>query len=220
MAKKTTDINTQLDLAMSTTRIEAFSDGVFAIAITLLIIEIKVPDREMLHSHTLAYYIKQQWPKYLAYIFSFIVIGIYWANHHHFFKLFVKADHTFNLLNVFFLMAVAFLPFPTGVFGEFISDRLHRETAVSFYALGVFLPSFMWMVIWLYGSHKKRLTHPRLKPKFISKLTIIYIVSNIFYALAVVLSFFNMMASLIVIILLTLVYLLPPKKPEFIEDAA
>ena len=219
MAKKSTDLNTQLDLAMSTTRIEAFSDGVFAIAITLLIIEIKVPDIEMLHNHTLAYYIKQQWPKYLAYIFSFIVIGIYWANHHHFFKLFVRADHTFNLLNVFFLMMIAFLPFPTGVFGEFISDPLHRETALTFYSIALFLPSLLWLIIWLYGSHKRKLTHPRLKEKFIKKLTTIYILSNIFYALAIVLSFFSMIASLIVIILLTLVYLLPPKKPEFIEDS-
>src|SRR4249919_3075461 len=103
-----------------TARLEAFSDGVFAIAITLLILEIKVPGAEELKHTSLTKYLSDQWPKYFAYVFSFLVLGIYWTNHHYLFKLYKRTDHWFNLLNVFFLMTISFLPFPSAILGEYI----------------------------------------------------------------------------------------------------
>src|SRR5215475_1213547 len=92
---------------VTTSRLEAFSDGVFAIAITLLIIKIKVPTHDELQGQTLMHYILKLWPKYFAYVLSFVMIGIYWANHHYLFKLFRRTDHLFNLLSVFFLMTIS-----------------------------------------------------------------------------------------------------------------
>src|SRR5215510_4445653 len=122
-----------------TQRIEAFSDGVFAIAITLLIIEIGVP--HVSSEESLSKALGDLWPKYFAYVLSFVMIGIYWANHHSFFRLFVRADHYFLMLNVLFLMAIAFLPFPTAVLGEYLDDPGQRDIAVSLYALGLLLPA-------------------------------------------------------------------------------
>jgi len=203
---------------ISTARLEAFSDGVFAIAITLLIIEIKVPSHEDLQHQTMFQYLHHQWPKYFAYVLSFVLIGIYWANHHFLFKLFKRTDHVFNLLNVLFLMAIAFFPFPSGVLGEYFMEPEHAKTSVTFYAFCIWLPSLAWTLIWLYAKHKRRIVDHRLTDDFVRFLTGVYILSNFLFLLAFIISFFSPMASLVVCIGLVLLYLLPPRKPEYRED--
>ena len=200
---------------LSTARLEAFSDGVFAIAITLLIIEIKVPSHDDLRDQSLMQYILLQWPKYFAYVLSFIIIGIYWANHHYLFKLFKRTDHVFNLLNVFFLMAIAFLPYPTGVLGDYIIIPEHAKFAVTFYAFAIWLPAFTWLLIWVYAKHNKKIIDHRLTVRFVDALTGQYYLSNVLYISAFVVSFFSTTMSLIICVGLTLLYLLPPKKPEY-----
>ena len=202
---------------LSTSRVEAFSDGVFAIAITLLIIEIKVPSHDDLKNQSLLHYIGQQWPKYFAHVLSFIIIGIYWANHHYLFRLFKKTDHVFNLLNVFFLMAIAFLPYPTGVLGDYIITAIHAKSAVSFYSFALCLPAAAWLSIWVYAKHKKRIIDQRLTDKFLNSLTKQFIISNLLYLFAFFISLVNPMVSISICVGLTLLYLLPPKKPEYEE---
>lgn len=200
---------------ISTQRLEAFSDGVFAIAITLLILEIKIPDHDVLEHQSLSAYLWALWPKYFAYVFSFIVIGIFWANHHYMFKLYKKTNHTFNILNVLFLLTISFLPFPTAIFGEYINDETHRRTAVTFYSLGIVLPSLTWLIMWLYASHNKRLIDQRLSKRFVRYLTRVFFLSNLLYVIALIVSLFSPLASIILTIILALIYLLPPKKPEY-----
>lgn len=200
---------------ISTSRLEAFSDGVFAIAITLLIIEIKVPSHDDLKNQSLMHYIWLQWPKYFAYVLSFIIIGIYWANHHYLFKLFKRTDHLFNLLNVFFLMAIAFLPYPTGVLGDYVIATEHANSAVTFYAFAIWLPALAWLIMWVYAKHNKKIIDHRLSERFIDALTSQYYLSNVLYISAFVVSFFSALISIGMCVGLTLLYLLPPKKPEY-----
>jgi uncharacterized membrane protein len=94
----------------TTARLETFSDGVIAIAITLLILEIKVPHPAL--GQSLADALAHEWPSYAAYVVSFLTIGIIWVNHHHMFTLIGRANHTFLMLNVVFLMFIAAIPFP------------------------------------------------------------------------------------------------------------
>jgi len=94
-----------------TERAEAFSDGVMAIAITLLILEVKVPHPPKMEPIDLLNELFRLWPSYFALALSFVMIGIYWANHHYVFKLFTKTDHGLNLLNLLFLFWITFLPF-------------------------------------------------------------------------------------------------------------
>jgi len=199
---------------ISTSRLEAFSDGVFAIAITLLIIEIKVPSHEDLKGQSLTHYIWVQWPKYFAYVLSFVIIGIYWANHHYLFKLFRRTDHIFNLLNVFFLMAIAFLPYPTGVLGDYIITTEHANSAVRFYAFAIWLPAFAWLIIWIYAKHNKKIIDHHLSTRFIDALTSQYYLSNVLYISAFAVSFFSAIISIAMCVGLILLYLLPKKKPE------
>jgi uncharacterized membrane protein len=210
---------THKDIEVSTSRLEAFSDGVFAIAITLLIIDIKIPSEEDLKHQTLFWYIWHQWPKYFAYILSFVIVGIYWANHHYLFKFFKKTDHIFNMLNVLFLMTIAFLPYPSGILGEYIITPEHSKYAVNFYAFSIWLPAFSWLIMWLYAKNKKRIIDHRLTENFLKSMTWQYIISNILYITAFLVSLISPFVSIITCVSLTLLYLLPPKKPEYIESA-
>jgi uncharacterized membrane protein len=204
------------DIELTTQRVEAFSDGVFAIAITLLILEIRVPHVEgASESKSLAHALFDLWTSYFAYILSFVMIGIYWANHHYLFKFFKKTDHLFNLLNVFFLMCISFLPFPTAVLAEYMNNPHERHTAVSLYAFGLLLPAFSFLCIWFYGSYKRRLLDHKLAPSFVQLLTKQYLLSNLLYLSAVVVSFWHTTTSLVICVCLTLLYLLPPKKPVY-----
>jgi uncharacterized membrane protein len=144
------------------------------------------------------------------------MIGIYWANHHAFFKLFVRTDHVFLMLNVFFLMCIAFLPFPTAVLGEYLDNADERQAAVSLYAFGLLLPAFGWLTVWLYASWHG-LTDERLAPAYIRFLTVQYLLSNAFYTIAVLISFASAYAALALCVGLTLLYLLPPRTPRYAD---
>jgi uncharacterized membrane protein len=195
-----------------TQRIEAFSDGVFAIAITLLIIEIGVP--HLTGEESLSDALRDLWPSYGAYVLSFVMIGIYWANHHSLFRLFVRTDHFFLMLNVFFLMAIAFLPFPTAVLGEYLNDSAERDSAVRLYALGLLLPALGWIVVWVYAN-ARGLVDERLAPEYVRFLTVQYLLSNVLYASALGLSFIDPWVALTIVVGLTLLYLLPPRRPRY-----
>jgi uncharacterized membrane protein len=135
---------------VETERLETFSDGVFAIAATLLILEIQLPStgsvtHELLHL----------WPSYLAYTIAFLTIGIMWINHHSLFKQIDRVDRTFLAINVVFLMVIAFLPFPTSV----LASHLHHDAkaAVFFYGLTNVLMALMFTAVWFYASIGRRL---------------------------------------------------------------
>src|SRR5688572_23815143 len=115
--------------ASETFRLEAFADAVFAIAITLLVIEIHLPPHEeVLRLGGVAAALASLWPSYVGYAISFIVIG---ANHHNLMKLVARVDHGFLTLTLLLLMCVAFLPFPTAVLAEHLVDPDRHERAVA-----------------------------------------------------------------------------------------
>jgi uncharacterized membrane protein len=196
-----------------TQRIEAFSDGVFAIATTLLIIEIAVPD---VHGGgDLTRRLLDLWPQYLAYALSFFTIGVYWANHHSFFRLFHATDHIFLMLNVFFLMAIAFLPFPTAVVGEYLKDSVHREAAMHLYAIGFILPATGWFSLWVYGR-ARGLLDPDLDPRYVSRMTWQYGLSHLPYWAALAISFVSAWTAMALVIGVALIYSLPPRRPAYL----
>ena len=195
-------------------RLEAFCDGVFAIAITLLILEVKIPHASDVGPAGLAHQLAHLWPSYGAYMLSFIMIGIYWANHHYICRFFTRTDHAFNLLHVLFLMCVSFLPFPTAILGQHVIHPEAQRAAVAFYALGLLLPAAAWLLIWVYASRGHRLLEPDLDQGFVTRLTWQFVVSNLLYAGAVVLALWLPLVSLTICVGLTLLYLLPPPKPS------
>ena len=118
-------------------RLEAFSDGVFAIAITLLVIEIRPPELE--GGESLASALWQQWPAYLGYLLSFLVLGVMWLNHHRILEPVRRVDGAVLVLNLNLLLWAALIPFPTAVVADFLRDGgSDAETAVALYG-GVIL---------------------------------------------------------------------------------
>lgn len=133
---------------MDTTRLEAFSDGVFAIAITLLVVAIRLPDA----GADLGAALVAMWPSYLAYAVSFFVLGAIWINHHGMFEYIVRVDGAFLLLNLFQLMAIAFIPFPTAVLAASIHTGDGQAVATAFYgstlfAVGIFVNAMWWYAV-------------------------------------------------------------------------
>ena len=135
---------------MSTARLEAFSDGVFAIAATLLILDVRLPaDGSVAHGFL------HIWPSYAAYALGFVTIGIMWINHHTVFGCIDRVDRTFLTINVLFLMLIAFVPFPTRVLAEHLQ---HDAKAAAFvYGLTMVLMAILYNVLWFYAATGRRL---------------------------------------------------------------
>jgi len=139
-----------------TGRLEAFSDGVFAIAITLLILEIRVPPAEGAVPGALWPALLRLWPSYLAYAISFGTILVMWLNHHALFRVIKRIDNRFILLNGLLLMAITFVNFPTAVLAEYI-ERPDARTAALFYSGTYVVVALIYNALWLYASHNHRL---------------------------------------------------------------
>jgi uncharacterized membrane protein len=112
-----------------TGRLEAFSDGVFAIAITLLILDVRVPrpPEDTAQAFDLGHALVRLWPALLAYVMSFVIILVMWVNHHLIFTVVRKTDRTFLFWNGLLLMFVTFVPFPTSLLSEYMGHGGHDE---------------------------------------------------------------------------------------------
>ncbi|MGV4987324.1 TMEM175 family protein [Streptomyces sp. NPDC001709] len=127
-------------------RVEAFSDGVFAIAITLLILDIKVPKAG--EHGGLWQSIGAQWPSYAAYVVSFLVIGIMWVNHHQVFSYVARVDRTLMFLNLLVLMVVAAVPWPTAMLAEYLREDTASHAAAAVYSLVMVAMALAFQALW------------------------------------------------------------------------
>src|SRR3954451_10011025 len=128
-------------------RIEAFSDGVIAIAITLLILEIKVPEQE--EGKSLLSQLIDLWPSYFGFVLSFVVIGIMWANHHEIFGFIEHSNRTLVLLNLALLLCIAFIPFPTALLAEYLGHEGERTTVGAYWGI-LMLAAFSFNALFSY----------------------------------------------------------------------
>ena len=134
-------------------RVVFFSDAVFAIAVTLLVLEIRPPQdtRHLLHG------LATLWPSYLAYAMTFLLIGQVWANHHVMFDHIRSADRMVLFLNTLLLMDIAFLPFAASVLADAFRTGHGQRTAVVFYGMVFEVAAILFNVIWDYARHRQRL---------------------------------------------------------------
>jgi len=146
---------------MSKARIEAFSDGVIAVAITLLALDLRVPDPASRSS--LAHRLGEQWPNYAAYVVSFLTIGVIWINHHAMLRRLVSVDHTILVLNLMLLLTIGVLPFSTALMAEYLKAADGQNLAAVIYG-GSFL--LMSVAFFAMQRHvlvaKQHLLHERL----------------------------------------------------------
>jgi len=182
--------------------VEAFSDGVFAIAITLLILIIEPPKSGQHLGHELL----RLWPSYLAYAVSFLTIGIMWVNHHTIFRHFERVDRPLLLLNILLLMLIAFVPFPTRVAAEFIRSGDDRRAAALLYGITMTITAICFFAVWIYGS--RRLLRADADMREVSGITRSYLPGTPMYGTATLIAFASGTASLILFAAIALFYAL------------
>lgn len=149
------------DDAPGNDRIISLSDGVFAFAMTLMVLTLNVPEPDKVSAAQLQRTILEQWPGLLAYAITFFVIANYWVVHHRLFQFLRGHDAGLIWLNILFLFAVSFLPFPTDVMGEYYSVPF----AVTFYAVSMSIVSGLSTGIWLYVMRRPELCAETVTPR-------------------------------------------------------
>jgi len=187
-----------------TFRLEAFSDGVFAIAITLLVLEIRVPGPGIHTAKDLWSALGDKWPNYVGYALSFLVIGVMWINHHALFEYIKRVNRPLLVANLLLLMGVGFLPFPTAVLAEHLADPSTRSAATAFYGATLVFTSMTFNLTWWIGRKERSLLGSELPQRGLRTITIRYAVALACYAAATGIAFINVWISLSVHLVLAL----------------
>ena len=191
----------------TTDRLEAFSDGVFAVAATLLVLNLKAGT-----GHGLAAKLGSEWPHYATYVVSFLTIGIIWLNHHTQFSAIERPDRTLMVLNLVLLMFVTLTPFPTGLLAQYLSAGSSEHVAAAFYAATMLAMSISFFSLYVWAARK------RLFAAAIDERHAAYLVRRngaglLAYAAAIALAFVSAPLSLGLCGLVAIYYLLPARSP-------
>ncbi len=193
-------------------RLEAFSDGVFAIAITLLVLDVKVSGDE---THSLAEQLRSAWPTYAAFVISFLLIGTMWINHHGMFKALRGVDHPGIVANMALLLVVSFVPFPTKLVGENLRGASFNDqrTAVLLYSATLIAISIVYPLLWWALTRDRQLLRPEVTPAMIKAGMRRNALGLPSYTIVFVVAIWAPTASLLLSGLLALFYLLPHRAP-------
>jgi uncharacterized membrane protein len=192
----------------TTDRLEAFSDGVFAVAATLLVLNLGVGQKG-----TLAHRLASEWPHYATYVVSFLTIGIIWLNHHTQFNRIEHPDRTLMVLNLFLLMFVTLTPFPTGLLAKYLTSGGDEHVAAAFYAATMLAMSIAFFGLYVWAAHR------RLFADWIDERQTAYLLRRngaglLVYASAIGLAFASAVVSLVLCGAVAVFYLLPGRIPK------
>lgn len=200
----------------SLARIGTFSDGVFAIAITLLVLAIRIPHpTDADADQGLLILLTREWRSYLAFVLSFMLVGINWANHRVMFKTFARADNTLVWLNLLYLMVgVVFIPVPTAVLGAWLGDPNNQVVAAVFYGAAGTAGAALFVLLWWYGAYAAKLTSAELSAQQRRALTLAWGPAPIVVALLTGVAFVSPPVAVAGYLAVVLVYVLPV--PRFV----
>jgi uncharacterized membrane protein len=201
-----------------TSRVEAFSDGVFAVAVTLLILTIQVPP---LGSTTpIPEYVRNQWPFFLAYAVSFLSILVMWANHHGIFNLVVRSDRVLILLNGILLMLITFFDYPTAIVGAALRQDAYQQFAALFYTGTLLVLTIVYNLFWRYIATHPRLIDQHVSPATIQRISREYRFGPVFYLIAFGLAYINALAGIVATLLLAIYFGLTARIPPVHSSAS
>ena len=203
---------------MPTTRLETFSDGVFAIAATLLILDVKLTDHGSV-SHQLVH----AWPSYAAYAISFFTLGIVWVNHHTVFAQIARVDRTFLFINVVFLMVIALTPFPTRVLAEHMRDQ--SKAAGFAYGVTYTAMAICYGALWFYAAVGRRLIAEDADPRTVSGISRSFAPGSVVYLVATLSSLLSAYLAIVLYATIALFYVLESslfgrRSPDDLEATA
>lgn len=193
-------------MASETARIEAFSDGVFAVAITLLIFDVHVPSGS---SGALGSALERQWPSYVSFLISFAFIGIMWVNHHRLFNHIHRSDNGLLFLNLLLLFSITIVPFPTSLLANRYFIAGDRQVAAAVFNGNYFVIAIFFNVLWHHAVRSNLLDATTLESAdSVSKQ---YAVGPVAYAVCLGLTWVSVPASILLNVLLAIFFAIPPK---------
>ena len=197
-------------------RFEGFSDAVFAIALTLLIVEIKVPGSPEgpRGYNDLATAIAEQWREFLALGLCYAVLGAYWLQHHYSGRIYVKSDHWFGALNLLFLLAIVVIPYPIRVWCFHVGTAFEKGASLTLVG-GLALTACTWMGKWFYGMPGRRVMDPRLAQGFLRQMTRRYGVATLIQIAAVPIALAAPRIGVTIALLCVVFFLLPQPSPRY-----
>jgi uncharacterized membrane protein len=195
-------------LGMGVGRVEAFSDGVLAIVITLLILDVKVPEAAAGH---LGRALARQWPQYAAFLISFAVVGIIWLNHHATLQLLARTDHSVQVLNLLLLLPITVLPWPTAVLADYVHEGTagDQRVAVLLYGLTNVAMATAFNLLWRYILRHPELHKPEVDQRLLAVRNRRYNVGLAAYPVATLVGLLNVTVFIALMGALALMYLLP-----------
>lgn len=214
MARRST-VNT-LGAERGLSRFEGFSDAVFAIALTLLIVEIKAPGSpEGPQGYSdLLQAMAGQWREHLALVLCYVTIGAYWLQHHYSGRIYDRSDHGFSALNLVFLLAVVAIPYPIRVWCFHLGTRFEAAASVTL-VVGLALTACTWMAKWFYAIPGGRVIDDRLAPDFLRQMTSRYGLATLIQIAAIPLALAAPRVAVAVALLCVAFFLLPQPKPRY-----
>ena len=191
-----------------TDRLEIFSDAVIAIAITLLVLDIKVPNSRDGH---LVHDLLQKWPSYLAFVLSFAVIGIMWVSHHSMFERIRRVDRSLLFMNLWLLLGIAFLPFPTALLAEYARQGgSNSHAAAAIYSGTMALIGLAFLSIWVHLAHHPTLLGDNASAASLRRSINLSLVSPVVYGLSIGLALVSAEACFVVYALAALYFAFGP----------
>ena len=205
-----------------TGRLEAFSDGVFAVAITLLVLNIKIPGVDVAASQLpndakLWSMLLREWPMLAAYTTSFATIGVMWINHHRLYTHIKRTNTMLMLLNLLLLLVIVFVPVPTALVAEYLVHPDEHAAALLYSGTMVIL-AVCFNLLWRYASYHNRLLSKNADTRAVSAITRQYMFGPVVYLLALILALFSTPASLTLNFLLALFFAIPPRLPRSLSE--
>ncbi len=186
---------------MPKNRLEAFSDGIFAFAATLLILNLAV------EGHPLSRQLLGIWPSYVAYALSFVTIGIIWTNHHLVMHQVAHIDRFFQMASVIFLMFIAFIPFPTRLLALNLESEGAQAAALA-YGITLTATAVMFNVLWRYAASGRRLLHHDADQKVVDGISRTYLLGLAIYLAATLVALVSPVASAALYVAIGVFYVL------------
>ena len=194
------------DDAGDTDRTEYFSDAIIAIAATLLVVDLKPPRSENLAGATLWDALAHDSPNFVAFVVSFVFIGIAWAAHHDMFRYIRRTNHVLLILNLIFLMAIALQPFSTALVAEHYGKPDERTAALVYYGI-LLSASLSYNAVWWYAVQSGLVSD--LDPQLLRALSLEHVAAPVLHAVALVVAIWSVPLSLIPLGLVYLLFALP-----------
>jgi uncharacterized membrane protein len=200
---------------MTTNRLEAFSDGVFAIAITLLVLELNVPAGDHLWEQ-----LKDEWPSFAAFFVSFWVIGIIWVNHHGVLDHLARADRGVLYLNLLLLFTVVFIPFPTALLADHLKSGEDEKVAAIVYSGAFLAMSLAYGVLWTYITKRRELLGVELSDEQVSRISMRFQIGTPFYLLQLIMAFISPAVVLVLNAALAIYYIVAGMQSPMARERA